>query len=120
MKRRWLIVLSILLSVHANAATVVCSGTVAELSYHASDKLMIRLSSMNTVVYICNPGAEWIVSGTSYKTSPDTCKALYSVFLAARLSGEPINSVYFDGDDVPATCNSWGNWKSANIRHFRF
>lgn len=118
--KRFVVLVSVLLSVQAHAATVVCSGTVEDVSYHASDKLMVRLSSMNTPVFFCNTAAEWVVAGSSYRTSVETCKALYSMFLTARVSGIPVRSMYFDGDDVPATCNSWGSWKSASIRHFKF
>ena len=34
------------------------------------------------------------------------------------MSGKRLASVWFDGDQVPATCNSWGTWENANIRHF--
>lgn len=107
-------------SAQSFAGTIVCAGTVEEVSYHANDKLMLRLSSMNTVVFFCSPSSEWTVSGTTYKTQPETCKTLFSLFLAARISGEEVSNVYFDGDDVPATCDGWENWKNANIRHFRF
>lgn len=105
---------------NAYAGTITCSGTVDFLSYHANIGLMLKLSSMNTQVFICNPDAEWNVPGTTYITSPGACKALYSTFLSARVTGQPINSMYFDGDAVPATCNSWGNWQRANIRFYTF
>ena len=118
--RRWLVLIATLLAFQVNAATIVCSGTVEDVSYHASDKMMIRLSSMNTPVFVCSPAAEWVVTGTNYRTSAETCRALFSTFLTARISGIPIRNLYFDGGDVPATCDTWGSWKSANIRHFKF
>ena len=102
----------------AMAGTVVCSGTVEALSYHASGTFMIRLSSMNIPVFFCRPDSEFSVSGTTYTTPPETCKTLYATFLAARESGRTISGMYFDGDDVPTTCDTWGPWKSANIRYF--
>lgn len=119
-KKSLSVLVATLLSFQVNAATVACTGTVEELSYHASNQLMIRLSSMNTPVYICNPSSEWVVPGTAYRTSAETCRVLYSTFLTARVSGIPIRNLYFDGDDVPATCDTWGSWKSANIRHYKF
>lgn len=104
----------------ANAGSLSCSGTVAEISYHANDKLMIRLSSMNTIVSFCNPSATWTVAGTSYTTSAETCKAIYSAFLSAKASGTTVTGMYMDGADVPADCNSFPAWASVNIRHFRF
>lgn len=104
---------------HSWAATVICTGTVAELAFHANGRLMVRLSSMNTPVFICSPDQIWTVPGTPYTTSPATCNTLYSTFLAARVSGIEIRSMYFDGDEVPATCNSWASWGSANVRFFK-
>jgi hypothetical protein len=28
--------------------------------------------------------------------------------------------MYFDGSTVPATCDGWVAWQSANIRHYLF
>ncbi|MGP0171777.1 hypothetical protein ACSVIJ_07825 [Pseudomonas sp. NCHU5208] len=100
------------------SASLVCSGKVEALSYHANNQFMIKLSSMNVPVFFCSPEREWVVAGTGYKTGAETCKAFYSTFLAARMSGEPINNLFFDGDQVPAACDAWSNWQSANIRHF--
>jgi len=105
-------------SLSAHSAALICSGTVEVLSYHANNKLMIKLSNMNTAVSFCSPDSEWVVSGTPYKTGPQTCQTLYSTFLAAKLAGKSVSNVYFDGDQVPASCNSWSNWSVANIRHF--
>ena len=119
MKRRNLMSLLVALWVPASlAGTVVCSGTVDKVAFHASDKLMLRLSSMDAGVFICSFSSVWSVSGTSYTTAPETCKAFHSMLLSAQALGTHINSMYFDGDQVPAACNQWGAWKSANIRYF--
>jgi len=110
----------VMCSTNLNAATVICSGTVEELAYHAPNSFMVRLSSMNKPVFFCNPDKEFSVSGTSYVTGPESCKVLYSTFLSAKVAQKTINSMYFDGDQVPASCNDWGDWKSANIRYFTF
>jgi hypothetical protein len=99
------------------AGTVVCSGTVAGISIHGPD-IMIRLSSMNQAVTFCRLDSTFTVAGGIYPTSPEMCKALVAMFIAARESGRTIESVYFDGDSVPATCNGWANWSNANIRYF--
>jgi hypothetical protein len=104
----------------ANAATVVCGGTVTYLAFHASNSFMIQLSSMNTPVFFCNPETTWSVAGTSYTTGPNTCKALIAQFTAAKLAGLEFSGIYFDGDEVPESCSSWGGWRSANIRYFAF
>jgi len=112
--------LGALLSANSMAGTVVCSGHVQTLSYHANNKLMIKLDTMNEAVFFCSPESEWSVSGTVYVTGAETCKVLYSTFLAAKMSGRPVNGMYFDGDQVPASCDAWTRWSAANIRYFHF
>lgn len=109
---------SVVLPLQVSAGTIVCSGNVEVLAYHANNKLMLRLSNMNAPVFFCSPDSEWTVAGTTYKTGPETCKTLYSSFMAAKLAGKPINNVWFDGDQVPTGCNGWPGWASANIRYF--
>jgi len=104
----------------AVAGSVTCSGTVEAISYHSNDTFMVRLSSMNLPVFFCSPESTFTVPGTSYTTGPQTCKAFIALFVAARESGKTIVNLYFDGDAVPATCNGWVPWSSANIRHFSY
>ena len=104
----------------AQAGTVVCGGTITYLAFHAPNTFMIQMSSMNTPVFFCNPETTFSVPGTTYTTGPSTCKTLYASFLAIKASGGSISGIYFDGDDTPATCDTWGGWKSANIRYFAF
>jgi hypothetical protein len=121
MKARLIVfALAVLGSGPAWSGTVVCSGTVDGISFHANNTFMVKLSSMNTAVFFCSPDGTFGVPGTSYTTGPETCKALVAMLIAARETGRTITGMYFDGDDVPASCNSWGNWKSANIRHFNY
>ena len=120
MNKVLILIVSIFYSLVVQAKTVVCSGTVEQLSYHTPDKFMIQLSSMNEAVFFCNSSENWDVTGAGYITSPKACNILYSTFLAAKLSGKSITSMYFDGDGVPDSCNGWGPWSSANIRHFVF
>jgi hypothetical protein len=106
--------------VSALAGTLVCGGTVVTLSYHANGQFMIRLSDMNVPVFFCTPDSTWsLPAAAGVSTPPEACKAMYATFLAARLSGTPVNNMYFDGD-VPASCNAWPAWTSANIRHYLF
>lgn len=114
------VVAALLAGIHLNcfAGTVVCGGTVVQLAYHANNSFMLRLSSMNAPVFFCNPDSNWTVTGAGgYATGPQTCKTLYATFLAAKLTGKSFGAVYFDGDSVPAACNAWGPWLSANIRY---
>ena len=100
--------------------TVVCSGTITQLAYHSPNGFMLQLSSMDAPVFFCNSETTFSVPGTTYTTGPNACKALYASFLAVKTTGGTINGLYFDGAETPATCNAWGNWKSANIRYFGF
>ena len=104
----------------ARAADLVCSGTVEQISYHANNTFMLRLSSMNVPVFFCSPDATHTVAGTSYTTGPETCKAMIALLITARESGRTITGMYFDGAAVPAACNAWTNWASANIRNFSY
>lgn len=104
----------------ALAGTIVCSGTVDVLSYHADGAFMFKLSSMNNPVFFCNADSEWVVAGTPYKTSAETCKMLYATLLSAKATGKPLTNVYLDGDEVPSACNGWGDWKHVNIRHYQY
>lgn len=100
------------------ARELICSGEVDTLSYHTDSQLMIKLSSMNTPVFFCSPDNQWVVNGTAYKTSPQACQTMYSTFLAAKMAGKPVTNMYFDGDQVPGSCNGWSSWAKANIRHY--
>lgn len=102
----------------ASAAELICSGTIEQVHLHAPDRMMIKLSGMNTPVFFCNPSSLWSISGTSYTTSAETCRMLVGLFMAGKLAGRSISAMYFDGDDVPASCTSWAGWKYANIRYF--
>jgi hypothetical protein len=123
MKTATKLILSLALSVTATlntyAATVACGGTVAKLAYHQPGRLMLQLSSMNVPVFICSPDSEWIVPGSlAGNTSAATCKTLYATLLSAKLTGATINAMHLDGDQVPASCNSFTNWTNVNVRYF--
>jgi hypothetical protein len=117
------LVVFVLASLGCNAAwsgSVTCSGTVEEITFHASNLFYIRLSSMNTPVAFCNPDANYNAAGSPHATGPETCKAMIAMFIAARETGRQLNSVYFDGDTAPATCNTWAPWSGANIRYYSY
>ena len=109
-------------SIHSQAATLYCTGTVEKMAYHSgnSNGLMVKLSSMNVPVFICNPDLEWAPPGAGYTTTPANCKALYATLLAARVSGNGLVGLHFDGNSVPASCSAWSNWSTVNVRYFEF
>lgn len=105
---------------HANAGTVVCSGTVAELGFHQPGLVFLRLSSMNVPAIICSLNAEWVVPGFGYTGTVSNCKIMYAGLLAAKLSGAAVSQFYFDGDSVPANCASFASWTSVGLRYYNF
>jgi hypothetical protein len=111
--------LSTLIVTCATAADLTCAGTVDKLAFHAPGRLMIKLSSMNTPVFICSTDAVWTPAGSNgYSTTPEACRAIYATMLAARTTGATVNYIHFDGAEVPASCTGWGPWANANIRYF--
>jgi hypothetical protein len=100
-----------------SAGTLVCSGTVTTISYHAHDILLIRLSSMNEPVQFCSVNQDWSIA-PGYTTTPAMCKVLLGMFMTAKTTGESINSLYFESPNAPATCSGWSPWTSANLRYF--
>jgi hypothetical protein len=118
-KKVMFVFLVCVLSNFVRAGTLTCVGEVEELAYHANSRFMLKLTSMNTPVFICNPDSPWQVPGTGYVTSAETCKMMYSTFLAAKMANKVVDYVHFDGDQVPEACDEWGNWSVANVRFFR-
>ena len=104
---------------NVQAATVVCSGTVEQISYHQPGVLYVRLSNMNVPVAICSLNTEWVQPGSMSGTTPvESCKAIFAALLAAKHAGTHIGMMYFDGDQVPATCGAFASWTKANVRYF--
>ena len=61
---------------------------------------------------------KYVVPGTTYTTSAETCRMMVGLFMAGKLADRSIAVMYFDGDAMPASCNTWSAWQSANIRYF--
>ena len=106
----------------AHAGEIRCSGRVTQVNLHTNDAFMIQLDSMNYPVYFCNAkaNATWTVPGTPHTTSAETCRALIAIVLTAKAQDKALRSMYFDGDQVPTSCNTWAPWSSANIRYFEW
>ncbi|MCG9734738.1 hypothetical protein L1D51_12115 [Pseudoalteromonas shioyasakiensis] len=112
--------MTLLLAFSVRSATIQCGGMVEKVGFHSPDKLMLKLSSMNRAVYICSPEYKWTVSGTSYSTGPKMCQTMMSMLMHAKATRSDMGSIWFDGDDVPENCESWGAMKKANIRYFAY
>lgn len=121
MKHKLFISFLLLVPTTVSAGSLVCSGRVDQVAYHGNDRLMVKLSSMNTPVFFCNPSLDWKVSGEPNRVmSPETCKAVFSIFLSARSTGETISRIHFDGDNVPESCNSFQAWQEVFIRYVNY
>lgn len=113
-----ILLLTVFISGYAHSAETICQGKVEQLVFHADNSFLLKLSSMNTAVFFCNPEKVWTAAGTSYTTGPETCKMLYSTFLSAQMAGKSLSAVYFDGEDSKGNCQSFPSWAKVNIRHF--
>ena len=105
----------------ASSATVVCAGTVEAVGVHLPGRVFLRLSSMNDSAIVCLLDADWAPPGSvSGSTSPSVCKSIYAALLLARDSRRPLNSVYMDGNTVPASCSAFGSWTEVSLRYFSY
>lgn len=103
-----------------SAKQLTCGGTVKAIGFHTPNTILLRLSSMNTSVFVCNIASNWTPPGTSHTTSAEMCKAMLSMLLHAKATQADMGNVYFDGEHVPDSCDSWGSWRSANVRYFMY
>ncbi|MEO7494488.1 MAG: hypothetical protein ABIT83_08305 [Massilia sp.] len=112
--------LGLALASNANAGTLVCAGTVTELSFHAAASVLVRLSGMNTAVFLCSVDTAWQVPGfvVPAAMSPSACKTVYASLLAAKASNTTVGAMYFDADGLPANCTSFAPWQQVNLRYF--
>ena len=91
---------------------IVCTGIVSSIGVHSTDRVMLRLSGMNTVVQIC---ALTQTLGSTYPISADQCKADYSTLVAAFLSGISM-TVFFDNVAAGTSCSNFATWEVATSR----
>ncbi len=119
MNKFYAVIVLMLSCASVTQAALVCNGTISELAFHSPGQIMIKLSTMDNLVTFCSVDNNWAPAGAGYSTSVESCKAMYSAFLAARVSEKNITNMYFDGDQVPTACGSWGTGKQANIRHYK-
>ncbi len=89
-----------------------CNGTVTTIGVHGTNRVMLQLSGMNTIVEICDLGQ---TVGTTYPNSPDQCKADYATLITAYVIGTSIN-VYFDNVQTGTNCGNFAGWELAVAR----
>lgn len=91
---------------------IVCGGTVSTIGVHGTDRVMLRLSGMNTIVQICNLTQ---TIGANYPISAEQCKAAYAMLVTAYAMGSSM-SVFFDNVQTGTTCSNFANWEVATAR----
>lgn len=89
-----------------------CSGTVATIGVHGTDRVMLRLTGMNTLVQICHLNQ---TLGSTFPITAEQCKAVYSTLLAAYAMGQTIN-VFFDNVQTGTSCSTFAAWEVATAR----
>jgi hypothetical protein len=84
-------------------ADIDCTGTVESLSVQLSTHgtITLSLSGGPSYVYICN-----LDGATANGVSFETCKAMYSTLLAAKLSGKKMK-IRFYGYESCGSVPSW-------------
>ena len=97
---------------HGTTSNIVCSGTITTVGVHGTDRVMLQLAGMNTIVQICNLGA---TVGTTYPNVAEQCKAQYATLLTAYALGKSM-SVYFDDVVTGTSCTNFAPWELAVIR----
>jgi hypothetical protein len=117
--KKSVVLLALVLAQTAQAGSLNCTGTIAQLAYHQPDTLYIRLTSMNTVVSICSVDVVWVIPGSlAGNTSVSACKTMYAALLAAKVADRSVNVFLMDGDAVPASCTGFAAWTSVNVRYW--
>lgn len=89
-----------------------CGGTISTIGVHGTDRVMLQLSSMNTLVQICHLSQ---TIGSTYPITPEQCKLAYSTLLVAASTGKTIN-VYFDNVQTGTNCSTFASWEVATAR----
>ena len=89
-----------------------CTGTITTIGVHGTNRVMLSLSGMNTIVQICDLGQ---TVGTTYPNGPDQCKADYATLVSAYLTGQTMN-VWFDNVQTGTNCTNFATWELAVAR----
>lgn len=109
------VVASATFSLNAQAGSIGCGGNIDMLVIHQPGLVGIKLSSMNTYVFVCSLDVTVTPAGAG-SIQPSTCKAIYAALLGAKLQNKSINDLIFDGDGVPASCDTWPGFSQVFLR----
>ncbi len=88
---------------YATTDGIVCTGTISILGVHGTDRVMLKLSSMNKLVQICHLNN---IMGSTYPITPEQCKVAYSTLLVAYSMQKSIR-VYFDNVQTGTSCSTF-------------
>ena len=95
-----LISLLVVMSTVGNASEV-CTGKIERLGISPTNgDVHIQIQPSTGMFQICNVDEAW------GRLSTETCKTMYSTFLAARMSGMEVSLMFPDG----FSCSSLGSW----------
>lgn len=89
-----------------------CGGKITTLGVHGTDRVMLQLSGMNTIVQICSLSA---TMGSTYPITPEQCKIAYSTLLTAYSLNKTI-TVWFDNVQTGTSCTTFAGWEVATAR----
>lgn len=116
-KLLWLVAVSALcMSVPSHATDGIhCSGVIKTVGVHGTDRVMLQLSGMNTIVQICHLNQ---TMGSTYPITSEQCRAAYSTLLTAYAMGKSVN-VHFDNVQTGISCSTFVSWERATARWVR-
>lgn len=89
-----------------------CVGKIDKVGIHGTNRVILKLTSMNTVVNICSPEDS---RGSVYPVSPEQCKLAYSTLLSAFAMDMEM-SVFFDNVATGTNCSNFAPWELATAR----
>tara|TARA_R110002060_G_scaffold880_3_gene2098 strand:+ start:615 stop:944 length:330 start_codon:yes stop_codon:yes gene_type:complete len=95
-----------------SASSVICEGEVETLGVHGTDRVMLKLSGMNTVVQICHLNN---TMGTDYPITAEQCKTVYSTLLTGYSMSKNMR-IHFDNIEIGTSCNNFKSWEVATTR----
>jgi hypothetical protein len=85
-----LMLLSMAVAMPAYGGQYYCTGQVTFLAVHQGGIVEVAGPGNVTYVHVCQLGV------TANGWNPDSCKTAYATLLAAKLSGQPVNLIFFD------------------------
>ncbi len=92
---------------------ITCNGVVTAIGVYGTDHIELKLDVMNTRVRICNLNQ---TLGVTNPISPEQCRAVYGMLLAAYMTVEPVR-VLFDNVQTGISCTTFVKRELATARY---